>query len=508
MGACASRPKQDRDNGRSGMSRGKNRRRRRILRKRVSSRKIDVADLFGKSNPSYSNPTFQDVAWFDSTSALDSECDEEFYSVYDDVLSLNGSEITSRMSTSSSKVMDSNYKDFRESNSILKAPKRVNAINSQPKYSISQLTLDNLQVVTNPVFPKEVSTSRVDEAGDEKKLGIPSDYCGLLPNTCLPCLASTALSVEKRRPSSPDTPSSRRKSLSKLSFKWREGHPDLTLFSPKALKQRPVAGSSVPLCPIEKQMPDSWSPIEPSSFKVRGKNYIRDKKKDFAPNCAAFYPFGADIFLSQRKIDHIARFVQLPTTNIAGEVPSILVVNVQIPLYPATIFQSENDGEGMNLVLYFKLSEKYLKELPLQFQENISRLINDEVERVRGFPLDTIAPFRERLKILGRVANMEDLSLSGTEKKLMNAYNEKPVLSRPQHEFYLGENYLEIDLDVHRFSYISRKGFDAFHDRLKLCFLDFGLTIQGNKAEDLPEHILCGIRLNKIDHTNYNQLGF
>lgn len=44
---------------------------------------------------------------------------------------------------------------------------------------------------------------------------------------------------------------------------------------------------------------------------------------------------------------------------------------LQIPLYAATLFQSETDGEGMNFVLYFKLSESYSKELPTHFQESI-----------------------------------------------------------------------------------------------------------------------------------------
>lgn len=407
MGGCASRPdscvclpsSNKKKNGKQ-----RRRRRRRIISRRVSSLKADKLNVPGQPDRSYSNPVFQgsmDGAWSDAISVLESEFDDEFYSVYDDVVSVTEPE-------------DASVSSPRDSNII------------QPKANDSR---SNDQVT--PVYADEVSNVSV---GVQEE----NNHSGILPNNCLPFLASTVASIDKKRPLSPVTPSSKRKPSLKLSFKRREGNvTNPALVSPKAFVRRPIAGSSIPYCPTDKKMTDCWSPIEPSTFKVRGKNYFRDKKKDCAPNCAAFYPFGADIFLSPRKIHHIARFVELPHVNTSDEVPGVLVVNVQIPLYPATIFQSENDGEGMNMVLYFKLSESYSKELPPHFQENISRLINDEVERVRGFPLDTIAPFRERLKILGRLENLEDLQLSATEKKLMSAYNEKPVLSRPQHEFYL-----------------------------------------------------------------------
>ena len=60
--------------------------------------------------------------------------------------------------------------------------------------------------------------------------------------------------------------------------------------------------------------------------------YGRDKKKDFAPNYSAYYPFGVDVFLSSRKVDHIARFVELPFISSSGKLPPILVVNVQVLL--------------------------------------------------------------------------------------------------------------------------------------------------------------------------------
>ncbi|PHT94113.1 hypothetical protein T459_01995 [Capsicum annuum] len=97
---------------------------------------------------------------------------------------------------------------------------------------------------------------------------------------------------------------------------------------------------------------------------------IRDKK-EFALNSAAFYSFGADVFLLPQKIDHIARFVEIPVMDSSRKVSPILIVNLQIPLYPLTIFQNEYDGEGMSFVLYFRLANNYSKEMPVKFQENL-----------------------------------------------------------------------------------------------------------------------------------------
>ncbi|KAF8040562.1 hypothetical protein BT93_B2708 [Corymbia citriodora subsp. variegata] len=526
MGACVSRP-QECVGGRLRSSRKKAAHGRRAkVKRKISSRLSDGSlDRIDRSRPrdrSFNNPSFQgstDEAWYDTQAIFESDCDDDYKSVADDVLSLSGFEGVSRQST----MQGESNTSLQQASSLdhVHKPGDMSTGNSA-RDSVSEVAKSSTHHVLNaddtdshyksgehpseakkPVFLDDISS--VDEnSGKEEGL---LDICGIIPNNCLPCLASTVPSVEKRRSLSSSPPSARKKSASKLSFKWKDAHSNGALFSSKMLLQRPIAGSQVPFCPIDKKMLDCWSLVEPSSFKVRGENYLRDKKKDFASNHAAYYPFGVDVFLTQRKIDHIARCVELPAISSFGKIPAILVVNVQIPLYPAAIFQSETDGEGMSFVLYFKLSDSYAKELPPHFQESIMKLIDDEVEKVRSFPVDAIVPFRERLKILGRVANVEDLHLSAAERKLMQAYNEKPVLSRPQHSFYTGENYLEIDLDMHRFSYISRKGFEAFLDRLKLCILDVGLTIQGNKAEELPEQVLCCVRLNGIDYKNYQQLG-
>ncbi|KAI3714234.1 hypothetical protein L1987_72831 [Smallanthus sonchifolius] len=488
MGACLSTPETCVGGGITSSKR-KFRKRKNAFNRRVSTRFSNHKSL--PSDRSFANPTFRagstDESWYDSAQVLESDCSEEdFQSVLDDVLSLNGSEGASRASIAS--LRDVNHVDGESRRSSVLPDEMNPRSRSDGPNEIK------------PVYLDEISSSVDENNGREDGLL----DCGVIPCNCLPCLAAT---VEKRTSLSSSPPSARKKTIHKLSFKWKDGHHNANIFSSKMQLQRPIAGSQVPFCPVDKTVLDSWSHVEPKTFRIRGENYLRDKKKEHAPNYAAYYPFGVDVFVSQRKIDHIARFVELPVGgSSSGELPSILVVNVQVPLYPAAFFQGEIDGEGMNIVLYFKLSDGYSKELSSQFKDNMRRILDDEIEKVKGFPVDTLVPFRERLKILGRVVNVEDLQLSAPERKLMHAYNEKPVLSRPQHEFYQGENYFEIDLDMHRFSYISRKGFEAFQDRLKNCILDVGLTIQGNKAEELPEQILCCVRLNGIDRMRYHML--
>lgn len=58
-------------------------------------------------------------------------------------------------------------------------------------------------------------------------------------------------------------------------------------------------------------------------------------------------------------------------------------------------------------------------------------------KHVRPSPVDIILPARERVNILGRVANVDDLQLDEPKRKLMHANSEKPVLSCLSMNFYV-----------------------------------------------------------------------
>jgi hypothetical protein len=55
--------------------------------------------------------------------------------------------------------------------------------------------------------------------------------------------------------------------------------------------------------------------------------------------------------------------------------------------------------------------------------------------------------------------NPEQVNMGFALRRLLTEYNAKPVLSRPQHTFHTdNESYFEVDIDVHQFNYVARKG--------------------------------------------------
>ena len=254
----------------------------------------------------------------------------------------------------------------------------------------------------------------------------------------------------------------------------------------------------------------SWGEIDPTTFHIRSKDYMRTKVKE--PASGAIYRIiGVDMYSFDTKLSHIAQHVELPTPPTLGpgaqalpadkQLPPLLIINLQLPTYAPSVFGS-TDGPGYSLVYYFALPEGWEPEMV----GNEAAL--DLAQRFfhNGMEFDGQSS-RDRFKLLPRVANVEEWGvkgpLSGAELRLLRSYNGKPLLTRPQHRFYTSAKgqYVEIDIDVHCYAYIARRAFFGYLTRLAPVIFENAFVLQGNRPEELPEVVLGAVTVYKVDFT-------
>jgi hypothetical protein len=202
------------------------------------------------------------------------------------------------------------------------------------------------------------------------------------------------------------------------------------------------------------------------------------------------------MFTSDAKIDHIAQRLKLPEVAPSGVsgVPSMLVINFQIPTYqaPNPVWgKTKEDGEGLQLVFCLRLSD----EGRAAFRNGAAsaQLFQDFADP------NADETTRNRLKMVARILNANDVAMGRLAKSLVTTYNAKPMLTRPQHSFYEGPGYFEMDLDAHSYCYSVRKGLNTTWHLLDKFVIEIGFTVEGTTNEQLPEQLLCGITLNMPD---------
>ncbi|KAL8038576.1 hypothetical protein ABFX02_11G116800 [Erythranthe guttata] len=471
------------------------------------------------------NGVYQEDSWFDTISILDSDSDDDFSSVHGDFFPsiANGGQVLQYEASSCFTDSKCNIKEFHEKYVKIDNGGTKTELNTKERNGFMLIDTQRKELPCLPMIEESntITKTKLDRAymsfsglkiernndNEEKNSGnlLKSVLPQLVPSISFNDKIYSASTVGPHPQSNRKSSTVIRLSITRKSIDGVEI--DDSRASAKYL-YRPRAGLLIPCSSSEgKPISGTWSLVNPSNFKLRGDTYFKDKKKAPAGNLSPYTPIGVDLFACPRKINHIAQHLELPSVEAShGVVPPLLIVNIQLPTYAPPMFLGDGDGDGLSLVLYFKLSETFEKDISPHFQESLKRFIEDEMENIKGFAKDSVVPFRERLKFMVGVVNPEDLVSTSTERKLLSAYNEKPVLSRPQHSFYQGSNYFEIDLDIHHFSYIARKGLEAFRERLGNGILDLGLTIQAQKPEELPEEVLGCVRLNKLDFVNNGQI--
>jgi len=297
-----------------------------------------------------------------------------------------------------------------------------------------------------------------------------------------------------------------------------------------------------------------WDVADGASFSVRcGPNYKRNHLK--SPSGPALYEMvGGDVFKCEQKADHIMTRLRKPPipsycwprpddptslfphlspeaaqaavdamnndeksnpvgwlpTALGGVgaawddaadctvhgIPPIFVVQWQLPSYAPNNpvwGATREDGEGYAVLMYFVVTKEGWEQIKAQ-ETAATRLFK------RFVAADGDVEFRNRFKAIPRIMNPDELNLGSVLNSSIRKYNAKPFLTGPHcHDFLKGHNYMEADIDVHRFCYLARKAAHGMLPTIKDFVVDVAFTVEGVTDDELPEQTLLAGCISRVD---------
>eukprot|EP00939_MAST-03C_sp_MAST-3C-sp1_P001411 g1411.t1 len=301
--------------------------------------------------------------------------------------------------------------------------------------------------------------------------------------------------------------------------------------------------------------PTRWNPSDATAFFVRGP-LTKSTGEKIHSMSSMFEVAGLDLFKCRCKVDNIGSFVPLPLPmNLSSakqdmwrkelerrretlwfkdssSLPSYFVVNLQFPDYDPPMVFDQTDGFGYSLVIY--LVRKICGRTRDGDNNGLSKIDEgtegsdgDEDEggdnkRVEGLAskeddIDDCAAGRlwsrfihsnldgtsrqtmkGRFKCICKVGNAEELNLGTILRNTLKKFNGKPFLAAPCQRYYEGRDYLEVDIDVHEFSYLARKGVRSVRSYIKDFDVDLAFLVEGRDSDELPERLLGSVKVSKM----------
>jgi hypothetical protein len=250
-----------------------------------------------------------------------------------------------------------------------------------------------------------------------------------------------------------------------------------------------------------RQQTNVWTHIHADVFNVRSATFLEDKIK-LPSEQAITKVYAVDIFRSKKKIPHIMtrmKFPDLPEVKRDDSdggfyLPKLIVVNFMIPLYASSMLPiwKKEDGESAQVVVYYLVDQEAYNGM--KDEPNAAYRVLKEWLQVDTKSSDDYQN-RGRLKAIPEIINLDEVNL-GLMRPVVQANSAKPFLTGPKfHDYIKTDQYLEVDVDIHRYAYAARNVLDGLLNEIPKMLFRFGMVVEGRSEEELPEQLLGGMAL-------------